>query len=147
MVCTNGLSAQSLLLISCANSELNSEPQAAAYFGSHQLSLLLLHQILCSTKFLLCTLHQISLCSAAPNFSFCSAAPVSSLLCSTKFSLVLSSTKFSFAFCLLLCAESSMLLSHTGINPGLEAQSNFVFLVCGTPDQLKRNLVKLMTIL
>ena len=74
-------------------------------------SLLLLHLILCSTKFLFAQQHQI--------FSF--------LLCSTKFSLVLSSTKFSFAFCLLLCTESSVLHSHTGITPGLEAQSNFVF--------------------
>ena len=92
-------------------------------------------------QFLLCTLHQISLCSTAPNFSLLCSTKFS-LLCSTKFllcsaapnSLCCAAPNFScaqqhqipFAICLLLYAESSMLHSHTGINPGLEAQSNFV---------------------
>ena len=93
LICTNGLSAQSLLLISCANSELNSEPQAAASFGSHQLSLLLSAPNTVQ--------HQISLVHAAPNFS---------LLSSTKFLSLLSSTKFLFAvqhqFFSLLCSTN-----------------------------------------
>ena len=96
LVCTNGLSAQSLLLISCANSELNSEPQAAASFGSHQLS-----SSLC-TKY-----------CAAPNFS-CARCTKFLFAQQHQFFSLLSSTKFSFAvqhqFSLVLSSTNFLLL-------------------------------------
>ena len=104
-------SAVRLSLISRNNSELNSEPQAAASFGSHQ------SLFFSCTK---CCAAPISLVHAAPNFS---------LLSSTNFSLVLSSTKFS----LVHAAPNSSLLSGTKF---LFAQQHQLSLCCAAPNFL-----------
>ena len=79
---------------------------------------------------LLAVFHSLTLCAAvgvsAIRKSLQSAAATLNWTLNFRQLPLLDFALFLF-FCLLLCIKSSMLLSHTGINPGLEAQSNFVF--------------------